>query len=257
MHKEIISPEKPIAEATRKLLLKKYRDREGMYLVEGEKLLKDALRFGRLPKRVFFREGMEKILTKLPDSCEQYCVSDRVIRSLTDTKTPQGIVSVFGKDILPFSVPKGKGLILDRLQDPGNLGAILRTACATGYNDVFLMNCVDAYAPKTVRAAMSAQFRLRLYEITQKEAEVLFQGDAEIYTADMHGENVFSAKTKERHLLVFGNEGQGVGTEWRRHSVKTLRLPMENDLESLNVAVSASVMMYILWKNGGEHNVRT
>ncbi len=256
MQREIISPENPLVEETRKLLQKKYRDRDGFYLIEGEKLLKDALRFGKTPTRVFVQKGTE-ICVELPESCEQFRVSERVIRALTDTKTPQGIVSVLRKVPFPFALPQGKGLILDRIQDPGNLGAILRTACATGYNDVFLVNCVDAYAPKTIRAAMSAQFRLRLYEITQTEAEIIFQSDTEIYTADMSGENVFSAKTAERHFLVFGNEGQGVSEEWRKHSAKTLRLPMENDLESLNVAVSASVMMYILWKNGGDHNVRT
>lgn len=210
-------------------------------MIEGRKLIADAFSCGVRFDKIFVTEGFS--VQKLP-LCEVLTVSDAALKTISDTKTNQGVVGVA---FLPeqSKYDGGKALLLDRIQDPSNIGSILRTACAAGYQNVFLIDCADVFSPKAVRCGMSGQFRLKFFETTEEEFLRQY-GDAEIVCADMDGENIFEARCPRNHILVLGNEGQGVSEKLLNAAAKKVKIPMLNNLESLNVAVSGGIIMYLL-----------
>lgn len=147
-----------------------------------------------------------------------------------------------------LSSPEGKCLLLDGLQDPANVGAVLRTAAASGYDDVYLCGCADPFSAKSLRAGMSAQYVLNIFE-GEREKILDLLSCCQLVCADMSGENVFTADIAEKHALVLGSEGGGVSSAARMRCEKTVSIPMKNNMESLNVAVSAGILMYLMGKN--------
>ena len=141
-------------------------------------------------------------------------------------------------------------LVLDRISDPGNLGTIIRTAAATGFRDIVLLECADPYNPKTVRSSSGGIFYTDFYPLEFDEfCEVCQKYKTKIYIADMNGENVFKFDNKtENYALVIGSEGSGVSDRVRKIADQVLSLPMKSQMESLNAGVSASVIMYQLKK---------
>lgn len=225
-----------------KLKDKKGRAEQGRFLIEGAKLVGDALRLGVKMDRLFV---VEQAADKFADcGCAVSVVSEQVLKHISDTKTNQGVIAA-------AYLPERKeydgtnALLLDRIQDPRNIGAILRTACAAGYKNVFLIDCADVFSPKSIRCGMSGQFMLDFFEISQQEFLEKF-GDRYIVCADMDGENIFLTECSQNHILVLGNEGQGVSDGLRKMTKKTVMIPMHNKLESLNVAVSGGIIMYEL-----------
>ena len=168
---------------------------------------------------------------------------------LSDEKTPQGILCRVKIPQRTLCAPMGKCLILDGVADPGNVGAILRTANAAGYNEVyFTKECADPFAPKSVRASMSGVFFTKLYFGERAEILSVMQ-DTPILAADMDGENVFTFDAPEKFALVIGNEANGVSNEVFQRATHTVKIPMAATQESLNAAVSAGIIMYVLNKN--------
>ena len=142
-------------------------------------------------------------------------------------------------------------LVLDRISDPGNLGTIIRTAAATGFHDIVLIECCDPFSPKTVRSSSGGIFYTDFYPVSFEEFyEEVVKSGAKIYIADMAGENIFNMKNiDEKYALVIGNEGGGVADRLKSGAARTISLPMKSQMESLNAGVSASVMMYFLKKD--------
>ena len=135
-------------------------------------------------------------------------------------------------------------MVFDGLQDPGNVGTLMRTAVACGFSDIYAVNCVDIYSPKVLRSAMSAHFCLNLHE-SNSLSEVFESLDGfEIIACDMSGESVFKRKFENNVALVLGNEGNGLSQYSKSNADYCVSLPMENGFESLNVAVAGSVIMY-------------
>ena len=230
----------------KKLLQKKYRDLEGKYLAEGAKLVSEALLRNQ---KIDYLVVCDKQISKyehLLCKAKYYSVDEKTFKSLTDTVTNQGILAVICKPDLPLSRPAKNALILDRVQDPSNVGAILRTAAASGYDDVYMIECADAYSPKSIRAGMSSQFCLNIYTGTQEEIISTVKENCTLICADMDGEDVFSCNVTGNHALLLGNEGSGVQEQLKAICDKTITIPMANGMESLNVAVSASILMYLL-----------
>lgn len=225
---------------------KKHRYRERKYLIEGEKLVREAIRFGQKIECIFCSEQSPFAAEEL--GFPVYTASDNVLKSLSDAVTPQGVTAVLTMPPTANAPPRGKCLVLDNIQDPGNLGAIIRTAAATGYADVYLANCADPYSPKVVRSAMSAHFAVNIYQGALEEIFVLVKQRCQIVCADMGGQNVFGVRVEPAHALVIGNEGNGLSVFSLRQADVTVSLPMKNNFESLNAAVSAGVLMYQLGK---------
>lgn len=228
-----------------KLKDKKYRDEYGLFLIEGFKLLRDCIKYGEELESVFVSEDKVSELGVFNLKCAVYEVESSMMKRLSDKVTPQGVVAVVKKRKKELCSPKGRALIFENIQDPSNVGAILRTACGAGYNDVYIVGGADAYSPKCMSSGMSAQFVLNIYECSIEEA-VEMNKDNEILCCDMGGESIFTFKAQQRHTLVLGNEGNGISETVKEKVHKKIGIPMDNGLESLNVAVSAGIMMYVL-----------
>ena len=222
----------------KKLLDKKYRKLLGKYVIEGERLVADAIRYGADVQRIFIRAGSEDKFS----FADATVVEGRVFDKMTDTVCSQGVLAVVRIKTPPLAPPQGNALVLDGLQDPGNVGTLIRTAAACGFTDVYAVNCADVYSPKTLRAAMSAHFCVNVYLSEDISAVLKLQG-GNLLAADMAGENVFCVDVRGRTTLVVGNEGNGLSAESRR-AAKLVSLPMRNGFESLNAAVAGSVIMY-------------
>lgn len=228
---------------TAKLNDKKYRKSSGRYVIEGERLVADAFKYGAKIVEVFVKESVANKFNYE----NQIVVVDKVFEKLSDTVNSQGILAVAEKPTEDDLTPTGNCLVLDGLQDPGNVGTLLRTAVACGFTDVYAVNSVDMYSPKVLRSAMSAHMCVKLHVFDNLEQVYTLLKDVQIVVADMDGENVFDAKFGKHVALVVGNEGNGISQISKDNADLVVSLPMENNFESLNAAVAGSVIMYQIY----------
>ena len=226
----------------KKLSNKKYRKQNNECLIEGEKLIVEAINSKIKIKAVIIEEG-KKFNFKFNGLI--YYVSSSVMKYLSDTITPQGIMAVIDTNY-QYNSNSSKFLVLDNLQNPDNFGAIIRTAVATGFNKIYAINCVDAFNSKVLRSCMGTIFRCEIIESNYQQIKELSKNN-NIYYADMRGENIFNVNSFSNNLgLVIGNEGRGISEEIKQITSKTLSIPMLNNVESLNASVSAGILMYEL-----------
>lgn len=239
----ITSKNNALIKEIRSLRDKKFRDRLGVFVAEGVKPVKEAVELGLNIREVV---GTELALGALElTGIKTETVTDAVFKSLSEAVTPQGVLAVvITPNDKPVS-PRGRCVLLDGIGDPANVGAIIRTAAAAGYNDVYVTSdCADPYSQKAVRASMSGVFRVN---VMRGEAEELLSViDIPLAVADMNGKDVFSYRPENPFCLVIGNEGHGVREEIRKRAEITVSIPMEGGVESLNAAVSAGIIMYAL-----------
>ena len=238
----ITSRSNPIVKKFASLSQKKFRRQYGEYLVEGIKPVKECISSGG--------EVTAVICTPRNESAfgNPVVVSEDVFRTLSAEQTPQGVIASVKLPAADIRPPKGRCLLLDTLQDPGNVGAIIRTANAAGYEDIYLVDCADPFSPKAVRASMSGIFFVNAMCCTLDEALAAL-GDTPIVTADMDGEDVFGFQPPSVFCLCIGNEGRGVCSALCERSSYTVSIPMRGTCESLNAAVSAAIAMYALKNN--------
>ena len=238
----ITSKQNALIKEIRSLSDKKNRDELGQYIVEGIKPVLEALSLGEKVCVIVCTEKGEK---SLPNNVERTLVSDEVFKSISEEKTPQGVLGVFYKPQNRLEKASGSVLLLDGVSDPSNVGAIIRTAAASGYQTIYLTeNSADAYSQKAVRASMSGIFRVRV--IRADIEDILSVIDQKIVVADMGGKNVFENKIEGDFCLVIGNEGRGVSQRLKDLAKEIVSIPMLNGVESLNAAVSAGILMYNL-----------
>lgn len=226
-----------------KLADKKYRRLTGQYVIEGARLVIDALKHGANIVSVYVRESNSADY----NFDNQTVVSDRVFAKMCDTVNTQGVLAVVQERSNELTKPTGNCIVLDGLQDPGNVGTLIRTAVACGFTDVYAVNSVDLYSPKVLRSAMSAHFCVKLHELDSIEQAFALLEGVQTVSAHMGGSSVFSTRFGKRVALILGNEGNGLSDYSLKHAAKTVALPMENGFESLNVAVAGSVIMYQIY----------
>ena len=242
----ITSKNNSLIKETATLKDKKGRRLHGAFLVEGVKMSREVQKSGLVLERAFVSESLADTVD-FPTE-KTVIVSDAVIHALSDEKTPQGVVCRVQIPKRCIASPSGACIVLDGVADPGNVGAIIRTANAAGYDEIYLTDdCADAYAPKSVRASMSGVFFTKLYIGTRAEIINALKGTP-VVVADMHGENVFSFQAPQKFALVIGNEANGVSSELNNIATHTVKIPMRATQESLNAAVSAGILMYQLKK---------
>ncbi len=246
----LTSKNNPLIKETASLKDKKYRKALGLFLVEGVKIAKEALRSPCEVERVFITDpfdGDVSFLSGVPEA-KIVRVSPAVMSVMSDEKTPQGVLCRVKMPNYPIQPPQNSCLVLDGVADPGNMGTIIRTANGAGYTELYLTEgCADPYAPKSVRASMSGIFFTRVYAVTRaKMSEIL--RDMPVIVADMDGENVFTFFAPKRFALVIGNEANGVSEELRTVATHTVKIPMQVTQESLNAGVSAGILAYVLKK---------
>ncbi len=248
--KVIASRENRIFKQALKLLRKKSRDDTGQFLLEGTKPLRDALEMGLMIEKVFACSGKE------PDGWipEDKCVflEEKLFRELSDTVHSQGIIAVVHKPVYEgetfMNEVRGPLLVLDRIQDPGNAGTMVRTAEAAGFGGVVaLSGTVDLYAPKTIRSAAGSLLRMPVMtDISREKLIPLIResGRMLVVTSPENGKDCFEVQIPEKAALVIGNEGSGVSEELLAASDLRVIIPMAGRIESLNAAVAAGILMY-------------
>ena len=236
----IISKSNPKIKEVRSLKQKKFRDELGLYFVEGHKMVKEAVSFNLPIKYIIgVKEELDRISFNISEVFE---VSSEVFSTITDEKSPEGIIAVIKKEDKPFTPPTSKCLLLDGVRDPGNLGTIIRTAAASGFKNIYLLDTVDEFSPKVIRASMSGIYFCDLYKITKEEVDLITLPKI---SADMKGQNVFEFDKLKEFCLIIGSEAHGVSTYLREKSDYTVSIPMQN-VESLNAGVAGGILMYLL-----------
>ena len=224
---------------------KKARKDRGEYLIEGEKAVSEAVRLG-LDVRLIL--GEQKLVEPYLGSGASIVETSKEIADYcSDSVNPQGIVATVAFKEKPLEPPSGVSVLLDGVKDPGNVGTIIRTCAALGIKKLYLIDCADAYSPKCVRSSMCGIHHVDIFNITYAQAESLFSG-VELYVADMGGENVFETSGKDDFCLVIGSESHGVSEFFKNRATKTLAIPMSENMESLNAAISCSIILYELIK---------
>ena len=247
------SKQNPIVKELASLKDKKGRRARGTFLVEGDKMFLECMESGLEIVRIALLATKERLaLAETPvfegaPDAETILLGEDAFREICDEKTPQGIAAEVKIPAFGLGPPDGRCLFLDGVADPANVGAILRTAAAAGYGEIYLADCADPYSPKSVRASMSGVFYAKLMRGSREEIlEAL--GDVPLIAADMGGENAFSFVPPEKFCLCIGNEGNGLSPQVKERANFTVGIPMEGPIESLNAAVSASILMYLLRK---------
>ncbi len=239
-----------------KSLLTSSKDRKnsGLFVVEGVRLCHDALLSGCEIQSVFCTENCaEKYgeeIASLRDGCKSfYTVSNDVLKAISDTVTPQGIVCTVRMKQNSFEYEKGKKYIaLDTIQNPDNLGAISRTAEALGLDGMVIFGGCDIYNPKALRASMGALFRLPVYICQDLEDEVekckALGIDVFATVPDRDAKNVISVDFSKGAMCIIGNEGNGVSKEIIEKSSDRITIKMDGRAESLNANAAASIIMW-------------
>jgi len=235
----IVSTKNPLVRELSSLKEKKVRKERGSFLVEGEKMVREAVQGGMQLLRIAVREDY----TGSTYGFEPIVLGSDAFKFVADEKSPQGILAEVRIPDTSLRPPKESCLLLDGVSDPANVGAILRTANAAGYEEIYLVDCADPYSPKSVRASMSGVFFTRIMTGTREEVLSVI-GSLPLIAADMSGENVFAFRPPEKFCLCVGNEGNGLSKEVFSKATYTVRIPMRETAESLNAAVSASIIMY-------------
>ena len=243
----------------RDLTRRKAREKHSLFVAEGvrsvEELLRSTVRVRGVlvapqlldaPRGQLLRESLGA------SSVEVLEVTEKDFRSAAATESPQGVIAV--GEVPPFKlstldVPaKCRVLVLDGVQDPGNVGTILRTAAALGaLATIALPGTVDIWNPKVIRSSMGAQFHHPAVHATAGELlQFLERGGLELWAAEAGGEALNRGEAPNRLAIAVGNEGAGVGSEVRSRAAKTVSLPISSTVESLNVAVAAGIILYEL-----------
>jgi TrmH family RNA methyltransferase len=242
-------------QAVRELLgRRKEREETGTFVVEGVRLAEEALQAGWLPKWALVSANISERGRALAENFRQKGVeveeiSPSLMDSLSDTETAPGLLAVIASRELPIPEALDFALVADAVRDPGNLGAILRSAAAAGVQGVFLApGTVDAFAPKVLRAGMGAQFRLPLRGCAWEQIrEVCKQRSRPLtlYLAEAgQGVSLWQADLRSPVALVVGGEAEGASAEGRAVVDQLITIPMPGKSESLNAAVAASILLF-------------
>jgi len=241
----------------RDLKRRKARERQSLFVAEGVRAVEELLNSGLKVEGVLMapqlvdapRGGALK--ARIADSeVETTEVSELEFRSAAETDSPQGILAVAQIPVRSLDMLKVghqfRLLVLDAVQDPGNLGTILRTSAALGTAaTVALPGTVDLWNPKVVRAAMGAHFRHPAFHTTPDQLfEFLAENDVELWGADVNGEDIGTAAVPDRLGLAVGNEGAGLSEAIRSRAVRTVSIRIEPGVESLNVAVATGILLH-------------
>jgi TrmH family RNA methyltransferase len=238
----------------RELLRAKNRREEGLFLGEGPHVVKDALEAGAVVEAAFAshesaaKPEIDELLGRADaDGATVYVVTGRELLSICDTDTPQGIVAVIAMPeppAGPFAAP-GTWLLLDEVQDPGNVGTLLRAAEAFGARGALAtQGTADLFSGKVVRAAQGAHFRLTLLPATDERLAEFAAAKGEIWAAATDGESVYAAPPAPRLCaLALGNEIRGVSSAVAARASRRVCVPQRGRADSLNVAMAGSVLL--------------
>lgn len=230
------------------LSLKKNRDEENVFVAEGVKLVSELLPVMNC-RFLAYTDEKNLPLRAMRNHAEKELVSETELSKISSHKSPQGIIAVFEKptyDINLSAVRSQLNIVLDDIQDPGNLGTIIRLADWFGVKDVFCsLHTADVYNPKTIQATMGAIARVRVHYVNLVDFLKEITGEIPVYGTFMDGENIYEQHLSSNGIIVMGNEGNGISKEVLPLVSKKLLIPTfpadANTSESLNVGVATAI----------------
>jgi TrmH family RNA methyltransferase len=249
---KITSSKNPLIKEIKSLRNRKHREEKRLFFIEGEKLVKEAIHEKMELVRIFVSGKYIK------DSSLDYLKSDNIIvlneklfKEISDTETPQGIIAILKQKTNTFNDVFNKNnciVILDTIQDPGNMGTIIRTVDAAGFSGVLASRgCVYVYSPKVTRSTMGSIFRVPIctgVNIVECIKDLKAR-DIKIYASHLNGEsNIYDVDMIADFAIVIGNESKGISQETYANSDVLVKIPMLGNAESLNASVAAGVLMY-------------
>lgn len=247
---EILSTKNEKYKFFKALKTKKARTEYKLYTVEGIKSVKDAVTSGaQLYSIVVSKEFYDTVDFEYPKDVDIYVIGNNIYNDICSTDTPQGILAIIKQKETELLLNEDKAYIYcDRLQDPGNLGTIIRTADAAGFGGVLMsMDTVDLYNPKVVRASMGSFFHIDKFQNikTEQLLELKSKGFL-IVSAILSDKTVEYTKVDYNKpvIIVIGNEANGISDEVINLSDVFIKIPIDGDAESLNAAIAAAVIMY-------------
>ena len=243
----------------RDLTRRKAREKRSLFVAEGVRSVEELLRSGvklrgvvvapqlsSAPRGLALRKSLEESGVELAE------VSEKDFRSAAETESPQGVIAIGEIPARSLNTLElgsvCRLLLLDGVQDPGNVGTILRTGAALGATAIIaLPGTVDLWNPKVIRSSMGAQFAHPSFHADLDETLVFLErSQIELWAADAAGSPLTRQQPSPRLAIAFGNEGAGVSSKIREKAVKTISLPISASVESLNVAVAAGIILYEL-----------
>lgn len=227
---------------------KKYRDETGLFLVEGEHLVRMALEANCLTTLLVAEEELENYLDII-DEETTIIVTESIINKLSFTKTPQNIMGIAKQNTFDKK-DCNRVLVLDTLQDPGNVGTLIRSALAFNYDKIYVSeSTVDVYNEKVIRASQGAIFKIN---VVKKELNDIYRllkkNEFDIIVTSLTNNSIYleELEKKERFAIVLGNEGNGVSEVSLKNASRVVKIRMSDKIDSLNVAVAGSIVMYNL-----------
>ena len=248
----IESKDNKIIKYAKQIQDKKYAELFGECFLETEKIVFDCLEKLEIKTILVANSFFDKFKERLAGFEDKvFKISDTLAKGLSKTESGANIFAIAKIKKTPFDLSKNT-VVLENLQDPSNLGAIIRSALAFDFKNIIAINCCFAYSSKVIRSSMSYVFDINYQEMKFEDFKK-FKNNNNIclYVADMGGENINQIKNiKSPMAFVVGNEGKGVSREMKAVADKVVAIPMKNNVESLNASVSASIIMNLL--NKGE-----
>jgi TrmH family RNA methyltransferase len=227
----------------------KYRKQRELYVVEGIRMFRE-IPSEELECVVVSEKAYEGVKAEVETSPHLLLVADHVFSSLSDTVTPQGILALVKQKTYSIDDINDNNaslvFVLEHIQDPGNLGTIIRTAEAVGASLILSYDCVDVYNPKVVRSTMGAIFRVPVYvsENLATDIDILKQKGICIYGTHLSGTEFYDEKFSSPSAFLIGNEGNGLSAEISAKADKLIKIPMLGNVESLNAATTVAVVGY-------------
>lgn len=232
---------------------KKYRDRNRLFLLEGKKLYEEAFTEGWPIEAIILPEDQSSLIETNDLPAPLYLTPQASFKRLSSQVSPEGPICVlpfpasWPHDLQAKSLPEGPGILIAGLQDPGNLGTIMRTADWLGFRHIVLgPDTVDVWNYKSLRASMGAIFRLQFHKVSDWTT-FLPQQEQAIWVADMQGEDIQRAEMQPKDWLLLGNEANGIPAEIATlEGLKRVNIPRQGGGESLNVAIAGAILAWKL-----------
>lgn len=249
----IESKENSLFKEIKKLKEKKGRNKSSQYIIEGFRLIEEAFKASLTIEYIFVNVGLEEKLKEylgeyINKDTKLYVLKDALLKEICSTEKPQGIVAVVRMREVDLALEGSFYLLCDKVQDPGNLGTIIRTSHAAGVDGIILTKgTVDVYNDKAIRSTMGSLFYIPVIMDDEKftiTKSLINKGFSLLSTSLDGDKDFYNEDLKGKMIISVGNEGNGVSEEIYELSDKKVKIPMPGGAESLNVAIATSIILY-------------
>ncbi|MCR5186364.1 MAG: RNA methyltransferase [Clostridia bacterium] len=254
----ISSKDNELIKHLKRLKEKKYRDEFGQYIVEGKKMLDEAFNEKVSIKRVVVSESfsLENDISTIEKNITDNSVSiisDKLFKEVSNVVTNQGVIAIIEKRAeMPIDFEEGFYLILDNIQDPGNMGTIIRTLDSLNIKQMIVSSgCVEVYNPKVIRSTMGAIYRVNIIQVPDLVRVVtdMKENGIKVYATDLNTDKTIYSVNYENTALIIGNEANGVEEKVKNIASERIKIPMLGKTESLNAAVATSIILFEAYRN--------